>query len=134
MANYINRFTRNICSDIMILEHMFLSNLIESGVFTMKKKHYIKSKFRFTIFLVFILTISIFYVSTLLGFDNAQSMTKPVYTEIQIESGDTLWALAKEYGPANTDPRRIIYKICLLNNITADSIYPGQAIDIPKQL
>jgi len=100
----------------------------------MKKKYYIKSKFRFTIFLVIILLTSVFSVSTLLGLNSVQSMTKPIYTEVQIESGDSLWTLAKEYGPTNTDPRRIIYKICLLNNITAENIQPGQVIMIPKQL
>lgn len=100
----------------------------------MSKKYYIKSKFRFTIFLSLMLLISMIASGTLFGLNTVQSMTKPVYTEIQIESGDTLWALAKEFGPVNTDPRRVVYKICLLNNITADSIYPGQVIMIPQQL
>ena len=100
----------------------------------MKKRYYIKSKFRFTIFLVMILLTSIFTFSAFLGLNNVQSMTKPIYTEIQIESGDTLWALAKEFGPKNTDPRKVVYEICMLNSITADGIYPGQVITIPGQL
>jgi len=101
---------------------------------TMKKKYFIKSKFRFTLFLVIMLLTSIFSINTLLGLNNVESMTKPVYTEVLIESGDTLWSLAKTYGPMNTDPRKIIYKVCLINNITADGIQPGDMILIPKQL
>lgn len=97
----------------------------------MNKKYRIKSKFRFTLFITFVLVLSIFTISTVIGLNTADSLTKNLFTEIQVQHGDTLWKLAKEFGPENKDLREVIYDICMINDITADSIYPGQRILIP---
>lgn len=97
----------------------------------MKKKYRIKSKLRFTLFL----TIAILFVfsatGTIIGAYNAESLTKVTYSEIEVQAGDTLWNLAKEFGPNNKDTREVIYEICKVNDISAESIYPGQALLIP---
>jgi len=54
--------------------------------------------------------------------------------EIQIQAGDTLWKLAQEFGPSNQDLRAVIYEICTINQISADSIQPGQFILIPASI
>jgi len=71
---------------------------------------------------------------TVVGANEALSLTKPVYTEVQIISGDTLWDLAKEYGPNDRDVRKVIHAICEINDISADDIQPGQSILIPQYL
>ena len=51
-----------------------------------------------------------------------------------VQSGDTLWALAQEYGPADMDVRTVVYQICQLNGISAKDLQPGQYITIPTEL
>jgi len=100
----------------------------------MNKRYRIKSKFRFTIFLTLVIVMIILTAGTVVGANEALSLTKPVYTEVQIISGDTLWDLAKEYGPNDRDVRKVIHAICEINDISADDIQPGQSILIPQYL
>lgn len=100
----------------------------------MKKRYRIKSQLRFTIFLSMVILIAVTSVFTIMGQNQAEAMTKPVYTEVLIQNGDTLWQLAKTYGPADEDIRKVIYKICEINGITADHLQSGQSILIPKYL
>ena len=96
-----------------------------------KQKYRLKSKFRFTVFVVIMMLMLVTASNTVLGINDASSLTKPVYASIQIEYGDTLWNLASEYNLEGKDIRRFVYEICKLNEISADSIYPGQSILIP---
>lgn len=100
----------------------------------MKKKHRIKSKFRFILFLTVSILMAISVTGTIFGANSVESLTKPVYTEIIVQSGDTLWDLAEEFGPDHQDIRKVVHAICQLNDISADSIYPGQAILIPAYI
>lgn len=100
----------------------------------MKKKYRIQSQLRFTVFLVLAAIIIFTATTTALGFNQAEALTKPVYTEIQIQNGDTLWDLAKEYGPKDQDIRKVVYAICEINQIQADELQSGQSILIPKYL
>ncbi len=97
----------------------------------MKRKYRIKSKFRFTLFLTVAILVMISVTGTIFGANDAESLTKPNYSEITVQSGDTLWNLAEEFGPDGKDIREIVYEICRLNDISADGIYPGQTILIP---
>lgn len=97
----------------------------------MKKKYRIKSKIRFTLFMTFAILIVFSVSGTIIGAFNAESLTKPVYSEINVQSGDTLWNLAQEFGPDSKDIRVVVHEICKINDITADSIHPGQKILIP---
>lgn len=58
---------------------------------------------------------------------------KPItYYEVTIQSGDTLWNLAKTYNLHNTDVRKIVYEIRKFNNISENKhIQPGDIINIP---
>lgn len=96
-----------------------------------KKSYRIKSKFRFITSLTVTLIVFVFMAFNLLGLDNASSLTKENPIQIEIQSGDSLWNIACKYGPDHTDIRKIVYDICSLNDITAESIYPGQKILIP---
>lgn len=100
----------------------------------MKKKYKIKSKFRFTLFATLAIMLVISITGTVIGDNTSDSLTKATYAQIQVQAGDTLWNLAKEFGPENQDLRNVVYEICQLNHITADSIYPGQIISIPAYI
>lgn len=55
------------------------------------------------------------------------------YTETTtyfVESGDTLWRIAREYSTDNQDVRRVIDIIEDINDCTA-TIYPGQSLTVP---
>ncbi len=97
----------------------------------MKKKYKIKSKIRFTLFMTIAILMFFSVAGTIIGLNNAESLTKPTYSEIIVDSGDTLWNLAKEFGPDDKDVREVVYEICRINDISADSIQPGQTILIP---
>lgn len=100
-----------------------------------KKYYRIKSKFRFTVFVVFIIVLTAFLTSTILGLNDAASLSEePNYHHVQVQAGDTLWNIAAEYGPPNTDRRKVIYEICLLNEIDANSLQPGQSILVPEKI
>jgi len=98
---------------------------------TKKTTYRIKSRFRFTFFVAIMMFMIVTCSNTLLGLNNASSLTKPEYAKVQIVNGDTLWNIASEYNQAGKDIRIFVYEICELNKITADSIYPGQNILIP---
>ena len=100
----------------------------------MRKKYRIKSRLRFTLFMTIAILMMISITGTLIGANNAESLTKPVYTEILVQSGDTLWNLAREFGPDDQDVREVVYEICRINDISAASIYPGQTILIPEYI
>ena len=100
----------------------------------MKKKYRIKSKFRFILFMTITMIMVFSLVGTFTGLNDAESLTKATYTEIRVQTGDTLWNLAEEFGPDNKDIREIVYQICKVNDISADSIYPGQKILIPEYI
>ena len=99
-----------------------------------KKSYKIKSKFRFTTSIIVTIMLIVFMTSNILGLNDVSSLTKNKTVEVEIQSGDTLWMLASKYGPDNTDPREIIHEICRLNDISAESIYPGQIILIPDYI
>lgn len=77
----------------------------------------------------------IFATTTVLGSNISDSMTKQTYTEVEIAIGDNLWNLAADFGPANQDPRDVVYAIRAINELdSASSIQPGQTILIPTYI
>jgi FOG: LysM repeat len=100
----------------------------------MKNKYRIKSKFRFTLFMTIVFLMFISIAGTVIGANNSQSLTKPACSEVIIQSGDTLWDIAQEFGPNDKDVREVVYDICRFNDISADSIQPGQMILIPQYI
>ncbi len=100
----------------------------------MKKRYRIRSKFRFCLSLTIALIILISASGIVTGENQALSLTKPAYTEILVVTGDTLWDLAKAYGPDDRDIRQVVHAICKVNNISADQLQTGQKILIPQYL
>lgn len=53
------------------------------------------------------------------------------YIEVLVAPGDTVWGLAREYGPDGVDVRRMIYQIRDANGLETFVIHPGQVLIIP---
>ncbi len=98
------------------------------------RRYRIKSKIRFTFFLTTLIVFSIFLIGSFFGFFDASSMDERTYAIVTVQHGDTLWDLAKQYGPKDEDCRQIVYRICKLNDLTPETLWVGEEIIIPKQL
>lgn len=101
---------------------------------TKHKKYRISNKVRFTAFVAITLVALVFIVSGVFGFNMAAGASTQQYIQVEVQSGDTLWALAQEYGPTDMDVRNVIYEICRLNGITAAELQAGQYLTIPTEL
>lgn len=96
------------------------------------KRYRIKNRFRFITFLTLTFVITFFFVSSMFGMMESDSLSTPEYIEVKVRSGDTLWHIASVYGPDDVDIRRIVYEICRQNDVDADTIVPGQILFIPE--
>lgn len=96
------------------------------------KKYRIKNAKRFTSFVTLVILTFVFVAGSAMGLFNASSKDITTYTTVQVQAGDTLWNLARTYGAANKDVRETVYEICRLNDISADTLMPGQFITIPN--
>ncbi|WP_256131058.1 cell division suppressor protein YneA [Anaerovorax odorimutans] len=85
-------------------------------------------------FIVLTLLITATAATTILGFNNADGMTKQEYIQVQVESGDTLWSIADQYMPADMDRRESVYIISQTNETSASELYPGQTLKIPVEV
>ena len=70
---------------------------------------------------------------TILGLNRADGLTEQQYLQIQVEPGDTLWAIAEEYMPDSMDRRESVHLISQVNDTSASELYPGQILDIPVE-
>lgn len=83
-----------------------------------------KARFTFSMFIIFVITISLFSMLTSKVF----SYQEPKYCEITVSYGDTLWSIAKELdGNINEN----IFNIQKINNLENCNIYEGQKLLIP---
>lgn len=62
---------------------------------------------------------------------NSQNANKINYIYVTVESGDTLWKIAKKHKTDNQDIRKLVYEIRKANNLESLIIYPGQTIKVP---
>ena len=95
------------------------------------KRYKVKSRFRFTLFIAFLIVCTVMVSNTLMGLNDASSMTKQEYKEITIQYGDTLWNIASQYMPESNDIRRAVYRLCQINEISAHELKAGQTLLIP---
>ncbi len=99
-----------------------------------KRTYRISNKFRFITFLTVFMLIAAFGISAAFGFGSAAGSDVRNYKTVQVQSGDTLWSLAQQYGPQNVDCRRVIFEIQQINNVSASTLQAGQYISIPETL
>jgi hypothetical protein len=104
------------------------------GAGNMNRRYQITSPIRFVAFLVIAMLLVISATIIVNGSDRGNESAEPAYIEIRIQSGDTLWDLAKEYGPSDEDVRKVVKRICKINGIVPEGLMPGQKIKIPSRL
>ncbi len=97
------------------------------------KKYRIANKFRFITSLTVLILLVAIGAGTLLGSFNASGSDVRKYITVKVESGDTLWDLAKTYGPSDYDCRRVIYEIEKINNVSAATLQSVQMLTIPTE-
>lgn len=78
--------------------------------------------------------ISIMVIAVLLFLSSAVQATGDITdtTSYRVLPGDTLWDIAKAYGPPDSDPRRLVAVIGELNGIDGGLLQAGQVIEIPS--
>ena len=94
------------------------------------KKYKIVKPVRFTAVVTTLVLISVFMISSMFGYSDVSAAQKPEYVTVKVQDGDTLWTLAKEYGPQDQDIRETIYNIRKLNDMDSSNIIAGQYITI----
>ncbi len=97
-----------------------------------RKRYRIKNRFRFITFASIVMVIILLITSSVFGMDRVVSLSASEYAEVRVQPGDTLWDIARRYGPDDIDTRRMVYEICRCNDISANSIHPGQVLLIPE--
>lgn len=97
----------------------------------MKKTLKVKSRVRFTAFVLIMLFAVTGLFNTMLGLNDALGLTKQEYVEVSINSGDTLWTIAEQYMPSDMDIRKAVHIIKNVNEIDSQ-LQPGQTILIPE--
>ena len=97
----------------------------------MKKTLKVKSRVRFTAFVLIMLFAVTGLFNTMLGLNDALGLTKQEYIEVSINSGDTLWTIAEQYMPSDMDIRKAVHIIKNVNEIDSQ-LQPGQTILVPE--
>ena len=97
-----------------------------------RKRYRIRNSGRFTLFIAFMLIMAVMFSNSLLGMNNASSMTEDKYISITVKAGDTLWNIASDHmAPENGDIRKAVFTLCRVNEITARELKAGQTILVP---
>lgn len=99
----------------------------------MKRKYRI-NKFKFTIFISMLTLVFGLYAINSVRTNHLEDLLQGSYELICVESGDSLWTIAKNAGKPGDDVRKTIYDICELNQISGDMIHPGDELLIPVYL
>lgn len=97
----------------------------------MTKTYRIKSKFRFTCFVLVVLFAVTALFNVYFGTYEAAGLTAQDYVEIEVVDGDTLWNIADLYMPDDMDQRQAVHILQDMNNIS-NNIHAGQIIKIPQ--
>ena len=97
-----------------------------------KRRYRIVNPFRFFTFILICLMITVFTAYGIFATSKVVAAAETRYTEVKIQENDTLWSLIETYNPnADIDIRLALYDLYEINNITADSIQPGDVVLVP---
>lgn len=99
----------------------------------MKRTLKVKSRVRFTAFVLIMLFAVTGIFNTMLGLNDALGLTKSEYIEVSVDYGDTLWTIAEQYMPSDMDIRKAVYIIKNVNDID-NQLQPGQTVLIPEYI
>ena len=95
------------------------------------KKYRIKSRSRFTMSVVIAIVCVVMMTNSLLGMNDASSMTEPTYLQIEVQYGDTLWQIARTHMSDYGDVRKAVHQLCRINGISAGELQAGQTLLVP---
>ena len=98
------------------------------------RRYRIKSRFRFTAFIVIVMLLIVGGLSFVTGTARSTATTVDEYTTYTVCAGDTLWSIADEYRDEATDARKAIFVISKVNDIKAEDLQPGMVLTIPTDL
>ena len=97
-----------------------------------RRRYTIVNPFRFFVFVLVCSMLSIFAVYAVSGSGKADAASLTKYTMIKIQDDDTLWNIVETYNPdGNVDIRSALYDLYKINDISADSIKPGDELLVP---
>ena len=97
----------------------------------MFRRYKITSAPRFITFLTVLILLALFLFLSLSGTGSARGLSEPEYIRVYVSAGDTIWDIASQYGPQDTDIRRTVYEICRLNGTQAGDIREGDLLLVP---
>ena len=98
----------------------------------MTRRYRVANRFRFTVFVTVMIILMTTLVNFALGLNTAESLTYVEYMDLEVMAGDTLWSIAETYMSDSGDIRVAVYELCKLNDISADQLYAGMTIQVPK--
>ena len=94
----------------------------------------VKSRTRFITFLIIVIGLIVGALGFVTGMNDSTASETDDYISYTVESGDTLWAIADSVNTTNTDTRKIVHAICLINDIQADDLQPGMILTLPAEM
>jgi LysM repeat protein len=93
----------------------------------MNRRYVLKNRRRFYSIIVILVTVML---SSVIVVSAQGGEAECKYDTVRVETGDTLWDIAKEYNP-NGDIREFIYEIKELNHLEGSMIYAGEELKVP---
>ncbi|MHB1419872.1 MAG: LysM peptidoglycan-binding domain-containing protein [Bacillota bacterium] len=90
--------------------------------------HRRNSRLMIAILLMAIVTVGI----TALSKSEAAVGMEDRYVHVVVKEGDSLWAIARMYGPRGEDIRKTVWALRRDNDLAAGIVYPGQIIKVHK--
>lgn len=94
-----------------------------------KKLHMRRRRRRFfsSIFLLIIIGLTFTSVNSSI----ARGSESPHYIQVTVQTGDTIWKIAKNNANKERDIRDLVYEIREINNLSTANLKPGQIVKIP---
>ena len=92
-----------------------------------KRRYILKNRTRFfsCIFFISLIVFIVAYTANVSGY------SEPEYMTVTVQSGDTLWSIAEQYGDDSCDIREYIYNIKKINNMKSSLLVANTSILIP---
>lgn len=94
-----------------------------------KKRLVVKSRVRFTIFVIIAAVLANMMLFAVMPETTSADISHKT-EEVTVCAGDTLWSIASDYAP-NKDVREMVYRIKKLNGVSGAELIVGQSILVP---
>ncbi len=78
------------------------------------------------------LVVTVLLTSQLWARTLSRPAESPPVTKVVVHEQDTLWSIARQYGPADADVRHVVYRIKRVNRLDGSLIRPGDVLLVPQ--